>query len=64
MPKINTSTFPSDPIGILLNGKLSVVRAEDPPFRPQVIDDVGNVVEPDSDEVESEQRATVTQSVV
>jgi hypothetical protein len=40
MPKeIATLTFPNDPIGILPDGKLNFVKADDPPFHPNVVDE-------------------------
>jgi hypothetical protein len=46
MPKeINTSVFPNDPIGVFLDGTLSIVKADDPPFRPKVVDDQGTIIE-------------------
>jgi hypothetical protein len=52
MPKINASTLPKDPIGILPDGSLNVVKAGDPAFRPSVVDDEGKVVEVDDDKLE------------
>jgi hypothetical protein len=49
MPKINARTFPNDPIGILPDGSLNVVKFDDPPFRPIIIDEEGNVIELDDD---------------
>jgi hypothetical protein len=60
MPKeITTSTFPNDPIGILPNGKLNVVNADDPPFHPNVVDEEGNIVEIGEDEP-ANKRATIS----
>jgi hypothetical protein len=52
MPKIIASTLPNDPIGILPNGSLNVVKAGDPAFRPIVVDDEGKVLELDDDNLE------------
>ena len=52
MTKKKFSTFPNDAIGILSDGSLNVVKAGDPPFRPIIVDDEGNVVEIDEDEIE------------
>jgi hypothetical protein len=52
--KINASTLPKDPIGILPNGSLNVVKAGDPAFRPIVVDDEGKVIELDDDNLEDE----------
>jgi hypothetical protein len=45
-------TFPKDPIGILPDGRLNVVNIDDPPFRPILVDDEGNVIEWDDDKLE------------
>jgi hypothetical protein len=49
MTKFTHSIFPNDSIGILPNGKLNIVNADDPPFRPIVVDERGRVIEPDDD---------------
>lgn len=43
--KIDTSTLEDAPIGLLSDGKVNIVKADDPPFRPTIVDDDGNVIE-------------------
>jgi hypothetical protein len=57
MSKINTCTLPNDPIGILPDGSLNVVKADDPPFHPNIVDDRGNIVEVDDDALAEKPRA-------
>jgi hypothetical protein len=54
MPKINASTLPQDPIGILPNGSLNVVKAGDPAFRPIVLGVDGKAVELNDDKQDEE----------
>lgn len=37
-------------IGMLPNGKLNIVNKDDPPWRPKIVDDEGNEVEPEEGE--------------
>jgi hypothetical protein len=39
------TTLPDEPIGLGPDGKILIVNADDPPFRPTVVDEDGNVVE-------------------
>jgi hypothetical protein len=46
--KLAMSTLPDEPIGILPDGTLNVVKIDDPPFEPMVYDDRGaRMPEPD-----------------
>lgn len=37
-----TSTLEDYPPGLLPDGKLNTVRADDPPFEPEIVDDDGD----------------------
>jgi hypothetical protein len=39
--KPKMSTLPDEPIGILPDGTLNVIKIDDPPFQPKVVDDRG-----------------------
>lgn len=40
-----TSMDDGTPPGMLPDGKLDIVKADDPPYRPTLVDDDGNVIE-------------------
>jgi hypothetical protein len=42
--RITTSTFPDDPIGILPDGTINIVKVDDPPFKPKVYDSEGRLL--------------------
>lgn len=45
---------PNEPIGMLPDGTLNVVKIDDPPFKPTVYDDLGvPVLNPDRDTCEA-----------
>lgn len=39
------STLEDHPIGMLPGGKLNVVKADDPPFEPEIVDELGRPVQ-------------------
>lgn len=45
MAKKPPTTLPDEPIGVLDDGKISVVERDSPPFKIKVVDDEGNEVE-------------------
>jgi hypothetical protein len=48
----STSELPNEPIGMLPDGTLNVVKFDDPPFEPLIIDDLGEGIRRESKESE------------
>jgi hypothetical protein len=44
------STLEDWPLGVLPDGSMNIVNKDDPPFKPTIVDEDGNVVEDPDDE--------------